>query len=362
MASDNFCILRVAKLKTLTNVRGSAKHTLREIKTDNADPERRKLNEDSMKTSAEIVGKLKSEIDAIKKAGQIVKANSVPCVEYFFGASPGAKVWKTEKAEKAFFRSCLHWLQEKHGKDNVVSFHIQRDETTPHAVAYVLPRTKDGRLSAKETMGNSEDFTAMQTSFAARVAKYGLQRGVEGSKSRHNSIKAYYARVNAPEPPFPTPWDALTSGKRQEAVKTLHAQAQEAKAKAKKLQASVKEQARRLKELEAMNKERDGWDALTQKAVARLLKNTYTPADFAKTFGIEIKGKADIFDALVKAGHAQNFAAALVMVATKMPPKGGHGWEELAEFTKALEDAPAVTSQPLAPQVVAKPRGQGFGR
>jgi dihydroxyacid dehydratase/phosphogluconate dehydratase len=111
-----------------------------------------------------------------------------------------------------------------------------------------------------------------------------------------------------------------------------------------------------------MNKERDGWDALTQKAVARLLKNTYTPADFAKTFGIEIKGKADIFDALVKAGHAQNFAAALVMVATKMPPKGGHGWEELAEFTKALEDAPAVTSQPLAPQAVAKPRGQSFGR
>jgi hypothetical protein len=352
MGTDNFCILRTKKLPTLTSVRGSAKHTLREIKTHNANPTRRHLNEDSIKSSAEIVGKLRDEIAEIKKAGHIVKANSVPCVEYFFGASPGAKMW--EKNEAAFFRSCRHWLEEKHGKENVVSFHIQRDETTPHAVAYVLPRTKDGRLSAKEVMGNSRAFTAMQTSFAERMKKYRLERGVEGSKTRHQSIKAYYDRVNAPEPPSPTPWDALTSGKRQEAVKTLHAQAKEAKAKVEKMEQANKAQAEKIKALEKVIETQKEAEKLTQKATAKLIKNTYTKAEFAEKMGVEISGKADVFDALIKSGKAQNFAEALAKVTLAMPPKNEGKWEDLAAFVVDLDRQQEI--KPSAVPAVPRPR------
>jgi len=352
---SDFCILRATKLKTLTNIKGSAKHTLREVKTFNADPARKNLNEDSIKTSAEIVDAFKKEIRKIRDEGHKVKSTSVPCVEYFFGASPNAKVWGGNEAN--FFRTCRHWLEEKHGKENVISFHIQRDETTPHAVAYVLPRTKDGRLSAKEVMGNAASFKFMQTSFAERVKKYGLVRGVEGSKTKHQSIKDYYARVKAPLPPCPTPFDALTSGKRQEAVKTLHAQAQEFKAKAKKLNEAKKAQSLKIQNLEKMIEIQKTNEALLKKAVARLVKNSYTRSEFASVMGVELVGKQDVFDALIKSGQANDFSMAVALVATKMPPKNGGNWEDLAKFAVDLEDANPAS----APAVQSKvKRGMGL--
>ena len=45
-----------------------------------------------------------------------------------------------------------------------------------------MPLTKDGRLSAKEFIGNRTQMTADQTSFAEAVRHLGLERGVEGQK------------------------------------------------------------------------------------------------------------------------------------------------------------------------------------
>ncbi|MEJ2959609.1 plasmid recombination protein, partial [Escherichia coli] len=75
---------------------------------------------------------------------------------------------------------------------------IHRDETTPHLSAFVVPLTQDGRLSAKEFIGNKAQMTRDQTTFAASVADLGLQRGIEGSKARHTRIQAFYEALERP--------------------------------------------------------------------------------------------------------------------------------------------------------------------
>ncbi|HDX8951833.1 TPA: plasmid recombination protein, partial [Klebsiella oxytoca] len=67
-----------------------------------------------------------------------------------------------------------------------------------HMTAFVVPLTQDGRLSAKEFIGNKAQMTRDQTTFAAAVADLGLQRGIEGSKARHTRIQAFYEALERP--------------------------------------------------------------------------------------------------------------------------------------------------------------------
>lgn len=65
---------------------------------------------------------------------------------------------------------------------------IQLDETTPHLVVYVVPIDKKGKLNCRHLNGRDK-MTAMQTDFAnVAGAKYGLQRGQEGSKAKHEEV------------------------------------------------------------------------------------------------------------------------------------------------------------------------------
>lgn len=78
---------------------------------------------------------------------------------------------------------------------------IHRDETTPHLVAYVVPLDPNtGRLNARKWLGGRAVLSQMQTDFANHVKNLGLERGIEGSKAEHTTIKDYYAKVNQPTP------------------------------------------------------------------------------------------------------------------------------------------------------------------
>ncbi|WP_414811527.1 plasmid recombination protein [Paracoccus sanguinis] len=82
----------------------------------------------------------------------------------------------------------MDWLEERHGKENVLSAVIHRDEATPHMTVMTIPLDDRGKLSA------------MQTDFAERVGKpHGLERGVQGSKATHERVKSAYAHLNDPE-------------------------------------------------------------------------------------------------------------------------------------------------------------------
>lgn len=181
-------ILRVEKLKTLGNVAGSLSHTYRTRETQNANPER--FDDNTLHSSPEtVLAALKARLPLKRRKDAVV------CLEYFIGASPEWFVGRSQADQDKYFADALAWLKLRHGADNVLDFSIHRDETSPHLVAYVVPLV-DGKLNAKRFTGGRTALSVMQTEFAKKVGlPYGLERGVEGSKARHTTIKEYYAGV-----------------------------------------------------------------------------------------------------------------------------------------------------------------------
>lgn len=189
----HFAILRVAKLKSLGNVGGSLAHTYRTRDTPNADPSRADQNEHSHATPGEVMQALRDKLPAKRRKDAVIG------LEYFVGGSPEWFEGKTREQQDAYFRDAVGWLERRHGKENVVGWSIHRDESTPHLVAYVVPLDDKGKLNAKQWTGGPAALSKMQTDFAKTVgARHGLERGIEGSKAHHQTIKDFYAQIEKP--------------------------------------------------------------------------------------------------------------------------------------------------------------------
>jgi hypothetical protein len=194
----NYAIMRSKKLASMGCVAASLKHCYRERDTPNADPARTSRNEHyAARSTDEAMGKLRELLPKKRRK------DAVLVVEYLMTASP--EWWKraTPEAQRAFFQRARQWLGDKYGEQNIIAATVHRDETSPHLTAFVVPLTKDGRLSAKEFIGNKTQMSRDQTSFAECVSDLGLERGVERSRAKHVTIRQYYARSNAPTPPLP---------------------------------------------------------------------------------------------------------------------------------------------------------------
>lgn len=191
-------IMRCEKLSSMGSVAGALKHCYRERETPNAVPERTSQNQHGKaKSTDEAMGRLRELLPAKRRK------DAVLAVEYVMTASP--EWWK--KASKSdqveFFNQAHRWLASKYGDKNIFVATIHHDETSPHLSAFVVPLTKDGRLSAKDFIGNRAQMSADQTSFAKAVKHLGLERGVEGSKATHTTISEYYRRVSDQTPKTP---------------------------------------------------------------------------------------------------------------------------------------------------------------
>jgi len=193
-----YAILRIQKLKSAVAVHRSLKHAFREQNTPNADPERTPDNDHHGATSA------REAMTAFRaRLPERFRKDAVQCVEYLLTGSPEDMKGKSRQQQDAYFADALTWLKAKHGAENVVYAGVHRDETTPHMYAYVVPRVGD-KLNARSFFGGAKALNTMQTDFANQVGlKHGLQRGLEGSKARHKSIKQYYGHVIGKTPPAP---------------------------------------------------------------------------------------------------------------------------------------------------------------
>lgn len=197
-----FAIMRCKKLKGMGCVATALKHCYRERETTNADPSKTPENEHySARSTDEAMGKLRELLPEKRRK------DAVLAVEYLCTASPEWWTQATPQQQTEFFRLSQTWLENKYGKDNIIAASIHRDETSPHMSAFVVPLTKDKRLSAKEFIGNRATMSSDQTSFAQAMRHLGLERGLEGSKAHHTTIQAYYARAKASTPPKTPPMD-----------------------------------------------------------------------------------------------------------------------------------------------------------
>ena len=192
-----YAILRVQKLKDKGSIRRSLKHSFRAQDTPNADPERTPDNSHLFSHSVDhAMDNLTKRLDTQKT----IRKNAVLAVEYLVTGSPESLQGKTRAQQDDYFQDAVQWLAEKHGAENVIYAGIHRDEQTPHLYAYVVPIDHKEKLNCRAFLGGSKMLNEMQTDFAENVGiKHGLERGIEGSKAKHQSIKKYYAAIQRSE-------------------------------------------------------------------------------------------------------------------------------------------------------------------
>ncbi|WP_196779659.1 MobV family relaxase, partial [Malaciobacter mytili] len=170
----------------------------RERDTPNADPERLRHNMHmAARSTDEAMGKLREKLPEKRRK------DAVLAIEYVLSASPEWWINADSGRKADFYQSSMDWLAEKYGRENILVSSIHLDEKTPHMSAFVVPITKDGRLSAKEFIGNRTKMSNDQSSYAEAVKHLGLVRGIEGSKATHKRIKAHYNALGQqiPVPP-----------------------------------------------------------------------------------------------------------------------------------------------------------------
>ena len=192
-----YAILRVQKLKDKGSIRRSLKHSFRAQDTPNADPER---TPDNSHVFADSVDSAMNNITQRLGTQKKIRKNAVLAVEYLVTGSPESVQGKTRAQQDAYFQDAIQWLKEKHGADNVVYAGVHRDEQTPHLYAYVVPIDERDKLNCRAFLGGAKMLNEMQTDFAEKVGiKHGLERGIEGSKAKHQSIKKHYAAIQKSE-------------------------------------------------------------------------------------------------------------------------------------------------------------------
>lgn len=199
----SFAILRIKKHSNLGTVAGVSAHVHRQRETPNADPSRTHKNKTFIGTDS-IVADVQKRLDAAGVTS--VRKNGVVAIEHMLAVSPdfftGGNV--NERLDD-WIRRSGRWLQERYGKQNLVSFVVHLDESTPHIHAVVVPLEKkeqgrfagQERLNARKFCGGRQVLSEMQDSYAAAMAPLGLQRGRPRSKAKHTTIQAFYANAEA---------------------------------------------------------------------------------------------------------------------------------------------------------------------
>lgn len=132
----------------------------------------------------------------IKAAGAKTRSNSVLALDTLYTASPDFFQGKTNEQNDNFFKDCLQFHEAHFG--HVISAVIHYDESTPHMHVISVPLTQDGRLSARDVIGNKAKMSKTQDSFFEQVGKsYGLERGIHmdgQEKKTHISAQEHELR------------------------------------------------------------------------------------------------------------------------------------------------------------------------
>lgn len=135
--------------------------------------------------------------DMIDRAGCKVRSNSTLMVETLVTASPELLNEMTRQEQRQFFERAAEFLYGRIGKENVISAVVHMDEKTPHMHLSFCPITKDGRLSAKDILGNKQALSKWQDDFFAWMAQAypALSRGIPSYITHRKHIPPYQFRM-----------------------------------------------------------------------------------------------------------------------------------------------------------------------
>ena len=107
----------------------------------------------------------------IAEAGCRTRSDSVRVVEALVTASPEFFKGKKKAEVKDYFTEALAFIEKYQAKGTIISAVVHMDEKTPHMHLCFVPLTADGRLSAKEIVGNKKKLTQWQDRFWEHMVK-----------------------------------------------------------------------------------------------------------------------------------------------------------------------------------------------
>ena len=126
----------------------------------------------------------------IAQAGCRTRKDSVRVVEMLVTASPEFFKGKKQAEVRAFFEEAVRFIERRQPKDTIISAVVHMDEKTPHMHLSFVPLTKDGRLSAKDIVGNKKKLTWWQDQFWKHMVRRwpDLERGESASETGRTHI------------------------------------------------------------------------------------------------------------------------------------------------------------------------------
>ena len=135
----------------------------------------------------------------LRMAGCRVRKDSVKFVDTLVTVSPEfAEAHTAEMPE--YFARAFDFLKERVGEENIFSAVVHMDEKTPHLHLCFVPLTKDGRLSAKEILGNKKRMIQWQDDFYACMSERWpeLERGTPAVETKRKHLTPqWYKKVTA---------------------------------------------------------------------------------------------------------------------------------------------------------------------
>lgn len=190
MMKPQHAILRFAKYKgpEIANIEAHNERTKDKYASNpDIDPSRSHLNFHLIEPERRYRAEAERQI---KEAGCRTRSDSVRLVEALVTASPEFFQGKKKAEIKAFFQEAVTFIQQHQDPKTIVSAAVHLDEKTPHMHLSFVPLTEDGRLCAKEILGNRKKMTWWQDKFWEHmVQKYpDLERGESASKTGRDHI------------------------------------------------------------------------------------------------------------------------------------------------------------------------------
>jgi hypothetical protein len=196
-----YSYVHAVKLKTFGNIASVGAHNSRTQPPPNADPKKKDhLLLGSMNLTSDVKKHLaKKGISKLRKNGVIALELLLAFSPEYLRDSEGKYLPNSGIKLKKWVNSSFNWLQDKFG-DRVVNVWLHGSETNYHIHAVVVPSEKKAtgkwNLNARGITGGREKLSELQDSYSASVENLGLKRGVRGSKSKHQTLKKFYAQVN----------------------------------------------------------------------------------------------------------------------------------------------------------------------
>lgn len=214
-----FVVLHIQKPKG--NDSGTTAHIERTVSPANANPERTHLNKEFIEFSDGVDNRTQAIQHRIENAGikRKISHNQVRALQIMLSGTPEdmQRIQNTGKLDE-WCKDNIEWLQDTFGQENLISAVLHMDEKTPHIHATVVPivtgeRRKVKEAKKKEVEPNKktyrkksietvrlctddvmtrENLERFQDTYAEKMQKYGLERGIKGSEARHISTPQYY--------------------------------------------------------------------------------------------------------------------------------------------------------------------------